>query len=342
MARLFEAFSQGDLSTTRKYGGTGLGLAISRKFCQMMGGDLSVASDAGKGSTFTVTLPLQVSKPEVEAAKTAETPAAKSPTTLARLTTVLVIDDDPVVRDLLLRSLSRDGFRVETAADGPMGLELARKLRPAVITLDVMMPGMDGWAVLSRLKADPELADIPVVMLTIVDDKNMGFALGVSDYLMKPVDRDRLVAVLKKYRRTPGGGSVLVVEDDPDTRDMLARFLAKEGYAVTGAGNGRIALDLLHKHVPDVILLDLMMPEMDGFEFVEKFRQHPDWQPIPIVVVTAKELTDEDKRRLDGYVEKILMKGSHTRDELLAEVRHIVATCAQRRGAGANNSLQKA
>ena len=342
MTRLFEAFSQADLSTTRKYGGTGLGLAISRKFCQMMGGDLRVASQEGKGSTFTVILPAQVSKPETEAAKPAEATVAAPPTAAVALATVLVIDDDPVVRDLLLRSLSRDGFKVATAADGPTGLELARKLRPAVITLDVMMPGMDGWAVLSKLKAEPELADIPVVMLTIVDDKNMGFALGVSDYLMKPVDRDRLVTVLKKYRREPAGGSVLVVEDDPATREMLARSLAREGYAVTEAGNGRIALDQLEKFRPNIILLDLMMPEMDGFEFVEAFRQRQDWQPIPIIVVTAKELTEEDKQRLDGYVAKILMKGSHTRDELLAEVRQIVAKCVHRHVGAAMNHGNKA
>ncbi|PYI88408.1 MAG: hypothetical protein DME26_03695 [Verrucomicrobia bacterium] len=186
VGKLFEAFSQADASTTRKYGGTGLGLAISRKFCQMMGGGLSVASEAGKGSTFTVTLPA-----EVESAKTesVESVIAKPTPTSDSATRVLVVDDDPTVRDLLQRFLTKEGFRVETAANGQQGLERARKLKPDAITLDVMMPGMDGWAVLTALKADRTLADIPVIMLTIVDDKNMGYALGASDYLTKPVVR---------------------------------------------------------------------------------------------------------------------------------------------------------
>jgi CheY-like chemotaxis protein len=186
------------------------------------------------------------------------------------------------------------------------------------------MPGMDGWTVLSALKADPDLADIPVIMLTIVDDKNLGFALGASDYLTKPIDRDRLTAVLEKYRCADRAGSILVVEDDATTREMLRRMLEKEGWGVTEAGNGREALEWVAERRPAMILLDLLMPEMDGFEFIEALRKQDKWRSIPVVVITAKDLTEADRRRLSGYVEKILRKGAYSREELLAEVRELV------------------
>jgi len=232
------------------------------------------------------------------------------------------------VRDLMQRFLAKEGFRVVTASGGDEGLRLARELRPDAITLDVMMPGMDGWAVLSALKADPTVADIPVVMLTIVDDKNLGYALGASDYLTKPIDRERLVTVLKQYRRDR---PVLVVDDDAGVRQLLRRMLEPEGYTVIEAENGRAAFERLREISPSVILLDLMMPEMDGFEFVAEFRRHEPWRTIPIVVVTAKDLTHEDRDRLNGSVQKILQKGTHGRDQLLAEVRELVATSVARR-----------
>jgi CheY-like chemotaxis protein len=241
---------------------------------------------------------------------------------------VLVIDDEPAVRDLMQRYLTKEGFRVITAAGGDEGLRRARELRPDAITLDVMMPGLDGWAVLSALKADPAVADIPVVMLTIVDDKNLGYALGASDYLTKPIDRDRLVAVLDKHRRDR---PVLVVDDDVALRQLLRRMLEPEGFKVVEAENGRVALERLRELTPSVVVLDLMMPEMDGFEFVAEFRRHEAWRAIPIVVITAKDLTREDRERLNGYVQRILQKGTHGRDELLAEVRELVAASVARR-----------
>jgi len=191
-----------------------------------------------------------------------------------------------------------------------------------------MMPGMDGWAVLSALKADPDVADIPVVMLTIVDDKNLGYALGASDYLTKPIDRERLVTVLKQHRRDR---PVLVVDDDLTLRQLLRRMLEPEGYVVVEAENGRVALERLRQVLPSVILLDLMMPEMDGFEFVAEFRRHEAWRAIPIVVITARDLSREDHEQLNGYVQKILQKGAHGRDQLLAEVRDLVAASVARR-----------
>jgi CheY-like chemotaxis protein len=326
MGKLFQAFSQAEASTMRQYGGTGLGLAITKHFCQMMGGDITVESEVGKGSTFTIRLPAEVSNPKAQPVPAIE---AKSEALPEGTSTVLVIDDDPRVRELLQRFLSKEGFQVASASGGEEGLRLAKHLRPTAITLDVMMPGMDGWAVLTALKADPDLAEIPVIMLTIVDNKNLGYALGAADYLTKPVDRDRLVAILQKYPREDPSRPVLVVEDDAATREMLRRMLDKEGWRMTEAEHGRVALERIAAHRPALILLDLMMPEMDGFQFVAEVRKQEAWRSIPIIVVTAKDLTEADRLRLNGYVDRILQKGAYSREELLCEVRDLVAACVR-------------
>ncbi|MFN8457308.1 MAG: response regulator [Anaerolineae bacterium] len=243
--------------------------------------------------------------------------------------TVLVIDDDPTVHDLMRRFLSKEGFWVETAATGEAGLELARQLHPSAITLDVMMPGMDGWMVLSKLKADPALADIPVIMVTMVDDKNLGYALGAADYLTKPIDRNRLTTILGKYQCELAFCSVLLVEDDFATREMMHRTLEKEGWGIVEAENGRVALERVAQNKPDLILLDLMMPEMDGFEFLTTLRQNPEWRTIPVVVITALDLTPEDRLRLNGYVAQILQKEAYTQEALLQEVHDLVAAFVQ-------------
>jgi signal transduction histidine kinase/DNA-binding response OmpR family regulator len=324
MGKLFQAFSQAEASTTRQYGGTGLGLAITRHFCRMMGGDITVESAIGQGSTFTIRLPAEVVDPKAAAAPRVEaTTASALP---AGAPTVLVIDDDPTVHDLMQRFLRKEGWRIQAAISGEEGLRLAKTLRPAVITLDVMMPGMDGWAVLTALKTDPDVADIPVIMLTIVDDKVMGYALGVADYLTKPIDWERLAAILQKYHCAQPPCLGLVVEDNAAMRDMLGRVLAKEGWGVVEAVNGQEALERLAEHRPELILLDLMMPEMDGFAFVEALRYQEAWWSIPIVVITAKDLTPDDHRRLNGYVERILQKGAYSPEELLREVRDLVTT----------------
>ena len=214
---------------------------------------------------------------------------------------------------------------MEVAADGQRGLELAKELQPAVITLDVMMPGMDGWSVLTTLKADPATAGIPVIMLTIVDDKNMGFALGAADYFTKPIDWTRLSASLQKHRRPTAPQIVLIVEDDANTREMLRRSMEKDGWTVHEAENGRLGLERLAAGIPSIILLDLMMPEMDGFTFMEELRKREDCRDVPVIVITAKDLTPDDHRRLNGEVSRIIQKGATGLEELLAEVREQLA-----------------
>jgi len=333
--KLFQAFTQADTSTTRKYGGTGLGLAISQKFCHMMGGEITVASTPGHGSTFTVRLPAVVAESEPGVLPHSEETASMTAQVSDGAPTVLVIDDDPTVHDLVQRFLNKEGLKMIAARSGDEGIRLAKEMHPAVITLDVLMPGMDGWAVLTELKADPALSEIPVIMVTIMDEKQMGYALGAADYLTKPIDWDRLTAILERYECARPPCPVLVVEDDPVMREMLHRRLEKEGWKVIDAENGRVALERMTERQPDLILLDLMMPEMDGFQFLDEIHKRKDWRPIPIIVVTAKELTAQDRRRLNGSVEKILQKGAYSREELIREVRDLVTASLRKKFAGA-------
>jgi DNA-binding response OmpR family regulator len=229
---------------------------------------------------------------------------------------------------MMQRYLSREGFLVVTAADGDEGLRIAREIVPSVITLDVVMPDKDGWDVLRLLKSDSALADIPVVMLTIIDEKNKGYALGASDYMVKPVEREQLLSILEKYRAPGASNKVLVVEDDFDMRRRLRGTLAEQGWEVIDAENGRIALDHLSGNRPNLILLDLMMPEMDGFEFLAELRERNYHGKIPVVVVTGADLSEEEHRHLNGGVEKVLCKSAYGRDELFEEVRTLVARYA--------------
>jgi signal transduction histidine kinase/DNA-binding response OmpR family regulator len=330
MGRLFHEFVQADASTTRKYGGTGLGLAISQRFCQMMGGDITVDSEVGRGSTFTIRLPIEVLAaqpiPVPRSAPASQVPASSGGGTTP---TVLVVDDDPTVREVTERFLTREGFSVVTADGGRQGLALARELHPAAITLDVIMPDLDGWTVLAAIKGDPILADIPVILMTIMDERNRGYSLGAAEYMLKPVDRERLGAVLRAIVGL-GGRRVLLVDDDDVLRRGILQTLEKEGWQVSEAGNGRVGLERLAETIPDVIVLDLMMPEMDGFEFLDELRKRADWRRIPVLVVTAKDLSEQDHSRLNGGVERILQKDAPTRDEMLREVSATLAGCIER------------
>lgn len=324
MDRLFQEFSQADASTTRKYGGTGLGLAISQRLCRMMGGDITVESEPGEGTTFTASIPVFVAGIGAEELDEGPTEQATNAGAVPHGNRVLVIDDDPTVRDLMRRHLERDGVDVITANGGVEGLKLAREHQPAIITLDVLMPDMDGWHVLRELKADEDLARIPVVMVTILDDKNKGYALGASEYLNKPVSREDLKSLVERFLDRPAGAHVLVVEDDETTRTMMRRMLVSEGCLVSEAVNGRRALERISEERPDLILLDLMMPEMNGFEFLQELRANPDYADIPIIVVTAADLTEADRQRLNGGVEQVLQKSDFDREKLFDEVRRQV------------------
>ena len=335
MGRLFQEFSQADTSTARKYGGTGLGLAISRHFCRLMGGDITVESKPAEGSTFTIRLPrivlsdkALVAQGESEARVEPVHPIAEE----AEEPLILIVDDDTTVRELVLRHLERAGFAAVAARGGQEGLRLVRELRPAAVTLDIMMPDLDGWTVLAAIKGDPELAGIPVVLMSIVDQKNRGYALGAADYLVKPVDRAKLVETLRNICGATAG-RVLLVDDDEMVRRSVRQAVEPTGWTVTEAENGRVAVDSLTAGRPDVIILDLMMPTMDGFEFIDQLRGRPDWQDIPVVVITAKDLTEEDRNRLNGGVERIIQKSD--RDEMLRQLSREISKCVKLRTARA-------
>jgi DNA-binding response OmpR family regulator len=223
-----------------------------------------------------------------------------------------------MTREMMQSFLTREGFQVHLAASGEEGVRLAKEVRPSAITLDVMMPGFDGWAVLTALKSDSRTHDIPVVMLTVAEDRTRGFTLGAADYVTKPIDWNRLGEILRKYAAAPG--AILVVEDDQLQREHMVQALTLAGWSVREAGNGRDALKSLDGEPPAVILLDLIMPQMDGFEFLEELRKRQDGKNTPVIVVTAKDLDDEDRRRLSGSVAQVLHKGSLSKDELLARI----------------------
>jgi signal transduction histidine kinase/CheY-like chemotaxis protein len=330
-AKVFEAFTQADESTTRAYGGTGLGLAITKSFCRLLGGDVTLTSEAGKGTTFVVRLPAVA-----RAAPDTATPAVekRSPGLQAgepeHAPIVLVVDDDPNARELLCRYLQRGGYAVRMAANGEEAIRLARTLQPDVVTLDVLMPQMDGWAVLSAMKEDAALAEIPVIMVTIIDNQGIGFSLGASDYLIKPINRDRLIHAVEKCCPRGALRHVLIVEDDAPTSELMERALRSIDCTVTQAENGRVGLERLNEASPDAILLDLMMPEMDGFEFIARLRAESRWQHIPVIVVTAKTLTAEDIARLNGHVQHLVQKGECSSKAVLAALDELVPQQARR------------
>jgi len=309
IGRLFQPFSQADTETTRRYGGTGLGLTISRRFCEMMGGTVEVTSRLGEGSTFTVRLPRQ--SPESRSTITAIAPESEH--------LVMVIDDDPAARELITRALAPLSVRVEGVSKGQEALERCREAEPDVIVLDVMMPGMDGWAVLKELKAHEETCDIPVIMHTVSHEREVGFALGAVDFVVKPIEPKQLAKVIASHFR--GGGPILVVDDDPDARELIRRALNAGGHDVIEASGGGEALSLMAERTPRLIVLDLMMPEVDGFDVLEHVRSQHRLNQIPIVVVTAKTLTPEERRFLQGATRRVIAKTGFTRNELLEAVR---------------------
>ena len=314
--KVFKPFTQADEKTTRKFGGTGLGLTITKMFAEMMGGDISLSSVINEGTTFTVSIPRKVIDPKKVKDQIEEVIVSEDSSNFS----VLVIDDDPNAQNLMKKFLKKENYNVLQATSGPAGLDLAAKHLPDLITLDVMMPEMDGWEVLTALQNNETTKNIPVIMLTMTNEQDIGYSLGATDYLTKPVDWNNLSKILKKHEIETDSQSILIVEDDEITREMLTKSLETNDFKVILAKNGKEALQRVNKAKPALILLDLMMPEMDGFEFAEKLREKKEWLDIPVVVITAKDLTKEDHSRLKGNVEAIMQKGSYNKDELLSEV----------------------
>jgi len=348
LRELFVPFKQADASTSRKYGGTGLGLALTARFCRMLGGDIAADSQPGLGSTFTLRLPAQPPQTETEssrlgglspspreregqvassgslshAAEATAGAAAPGRADALERGAVLVIDDDPLARDMLSRMLSSEGYEVLTAEDGEAALQLARQRRPLAITLDVLMPKLDGWAVLSMLQSDADLRDIPVIVISILAERQKGTALGATAFLQKPVQREQLISTLFA-RRAKHVTQVLIIEDDPDCQQLLRRMLEEHGSSARCVSNGREALSLLAQYTPDLILLDLMMPELDGFSVLDALKADARWRSIPVIVVTARDLSEDERRRLSQDADQLVTKGALGRGELLLALRRL-------------------
>jgi diguanylate cyclase (GGDEF)-like protein len=343
-AKIFEEFQQVDSSYTRDYPGTGLGLTITKQFLDLIGGRIGVESQYGRGSTFTIVFPMQaVPKPaqpvpaaaseavEVEDADARATAVPipgsddldrSAPSTLPR---ILVVEDDPTVGKLLALYLTQEGYHVDHATDGDEAIEKARLLKPFAITLDIMLPRKDGWEVLQKLKQLPETKDIPVLIISIIENRELGFSLGATDYFAKPIDRKALLESFKKLslttkiRRKPV--NILVIDDDPKILQLIAAILETEGFGVLKAREAEEGINLAIEIQPDLILLDLLMPDVSGFEALERLKLHPTAKNIPVIIFTARTLTEEDRNRLNTRIRGIIQKGKSLRESLLAEIR---------------------
>jgi signal transduction histidine kinase len=337
LENIFQAFTQGDESTTRKYGGTGLGLAITRHLCRLMGGTIDVTSEVGQGSTFTVCIPTEVANYRLATVPTeevAETKSVSEATLPENASLVLVIEDDRTVRDLMVQHLNQVGLRVVTAWCGEEGLRLARELRPDVITLDVVMPAMDSWTVLAALKGDPQLANIPVVSLAVHNQNHVGFAIGLAEHLTTPSDFKRFTDLLKDYPLDSGGQetfgkTILLIESASTTREILSRLLQKEGWQVTEVSTGEAALAQVRQSLPGLILINLQLGDMNGLEWLAQLQAIDHSHATSAIVFTTQDLTREDRMLLNNDAERIFQVGAYCRAQLLNEVRRLVATCAR-------------
>ncbi|WP_455221614.1 ATP-binding response regulator [Kaarinaea lacus] len=340
MDSLFDAFSQADMSTTRRYGGTGLGLTISQKFCRLMGGEITVESQLGKGSVFTISLPIHIKEP-------AETKLEKEsevlPVDLNRLgrvrkpdrrevrherrnktSTVLIVDDDPMACELQQRHLSKQSYDVVCAKSGEEGIRKINELIPDVILLDVMLSDMSGWQVLTYVKSQAQLVHIFVIMLTMINEKSTAYSLGATAYLTKPIDREELTSTVNKCVRKAGQETILVIDDDADARKLARLILENDGYLVIEAENGYLGLMRVAERIPSVILLDLLMPNMNGHEFLNELELNERWQDIPVIALTAMELDENERQSLEKRVSMVIQKGAYSIDHVLNAVREIL------------------
>jgi PAS domain S-box-containing protein len=335
LAKLFQRFTQADASTTRRFGGTGLGLSITRAFASLLGGKIDVESEPGKGTVFELRLP-------ADSARTHEARfdvgAAIDASTHAGANVVLVIDDDPNARALLSRFLTREGYAIQTASDGASGLALARAIKPRAILLDVMMPHMDGWAVLSALKADADVADIPVIMTTIVQEKGLAFSLGAADYLTKPIQWQRLKKVLERYRAASAAPLALILDDDESTTAALSELLQKEGWAVAHARDTDSFFEQLSPNCPALVLVDLEMPDTDPLSVIRELRKRTDCQDVPVVALGGQNLTPEECKRLEGRVQQIINTEHDPSNALVSVLRKLPV---QQRSASAGDAVQE-
>lgn len=327
LGNLFQAFSQAESSTTRRFGGTGLGLYLSKNFAKILGGDVTISSEYGKGSTFTLTLPTvsTTGKDKKDFMKAPEKAAKK---TKSGGKTILVVDDDPKIHEKLEKALAKAGMEVLHAFHGEEGLSMAKQYQPDLITLDVIMPMMDGWATLSALKSDPGLAKIPVILVSMLLEKDLGFVLGAVDYLNKPVEPKILLEKITNILPRDSIKSILIVDDEADGRQIVRRAVKKMGWKVREAVDGMEAIERIKEEIPSLILLDLMMPKMDGFGVIKELQKNEEWAKIPIVIVTAKELTEKERDFLMHSSKVVLQKGSDDPNKLMdtitKQIKHIV------------------